>query len=228
MYTLAELTERAGRALDALGVRAGNRRVRQRPDARTVRYYTQHGLVDRPLPVGGREARYGGRHLAQVVAVKRLQAAGVSLADIQRRLAGASWRELLAAIGTGAERALDVAASIRPPLTCGSGLRVDDRPADRARDAAEPTQDGATPAGGSFWRTHPAVAEPDTMPLEAGRARTAVVLPLADGVEVSVEVGAGAEVADVDLELLRSAARPLLDQLHRLGLPTHREEGTSA
>jgi len=59
------------------------------PDARAVRWYASIGLVDRPVGGRGRGARYGVRHLRQLVAVRRLQADGWSLADIQGRLAGA-------------------------------------------------------------------------------------------------------------------------------------------
>src|SRR5690606_12237627 len=42
------------------------------------------GLLDRPVAMRGRTALYTRRHLAQVVAIKRMQSAGHSLADIQR------------------------------------------------------------------------------------------------------------------------------------------------
>ena len=58
-----------------------------------VRYYGTLGLVDRPVIVE-REARYGRRHLLQLVAVKALQARGLPLADVQARLYGCSNSEL--------------------------------------------------------------------------------------------------------------------------------------
>jgi DNA-binding transcriptional MerR regulator len=57
--------------------------VRAVPDDRTIRYYGTIGLLDRPLAMRGRTALYGRKHLAQVVAIKRLQTAGRSLAEIQ-------------------------------------------------------------------------------------------------------------------------------------------------
>jgi len=60
-----------------------NGQVRAVPDERTVRYYAALGLLDRPSAMRGRTAIYGKRHLAQVIAIKRLQSAGHSLADIQ-------------------------------------------------------------------------------------------------------------------------------------------------
>jgi DNA-binding transcriptional MerR regulator len=60
------------------------------PDRRAIRWYTTIGLVDRPASTRGRTALYGERHLLQLVAIKRLQAAGRSLAQIQAELAGAT------------------------------------------------------------------------------------------------------------------------------------------
>ena len=51
-----------------------NGRVRDVPNERLVRWYVTVGLVDPPLSRRGRVARYGRRHLLQLVAVKRRQA----------------------------------------------------------------------------------------------------------------------------------------------------------
>ena len=53
---------------------------------RTVRYYIQIGLIDRPAGVG-RGAHYGPRHAEQLVAIKKWQAAGLSLERIRELLA---------------------------------------------------------------------------------------------------------------------------------------------
>ena len=89
-WTLDELARRAGQALAADAVHAPNGRVRDRPDGRAIRWYSTIGLVDRPFTGPGRAARYGPRHLLQLVAVKRLQALGRSLAQIQAELTGAT------------------------------------------------------------------------------------------------------------------------------------------
>src|ERR671930_1522315 len=93
-WTLAELTDRVAAAL-AVGYR-GQRsgRVRDVPDQRAIRWYTTLGLVDRPAAMRGRTALYGRRHLLQLVAIKRLQSAGRSLAEVQVELAGATDRTL--------------------------------------------------------------------------------------------------------------------------------------
>ena len=54
---------------------------------RTVRYYVQMGLVDRPQGET-RAARYGAVHLEQLLLIKKWTAAGVSLERIRELLHG--------------------------------------------------------------------------------------------------------------------------------------------
>ena len=54
---------------------------------RTVRYYVQLGLVDRPQGET-RAARYGARHLEQLLTIKKWTAAGVALERIRALLHG--------------------------------------------------------------------------------------------------------------------------------------------
>jgi DNA-binding transcriptional MerR regulator len=54
---------------------------------RTVRYYMQIGLVDRP-DGETRAARYGQRHLEQLLAIRRWSQDGLSLERIRALLAG--------------------------------------------------------------------------------------------------------------------------------------------
>jgi DNA-binding transcriptional MerR regulator len=61
---------------------------------RTVRYYIQIGLVDRPNGVG-RGARYSARHLDQLLEIRKWQQAGVSL-DRIRELVGSDGKEGIA------------------------------------------------------------------------------------------------------------------------------------
>src|SRR4051794_8325370 len=88
-WTITELAERAGAALAGDPVRV-NGRVRELPNERLTRWYTTIGLVDPPLARRGRTALYGPRHLLQLVAVKRRQAAGLAIAQIQAELTGAT------------------------------------------------------------------------------------------------------------------------------------------
>ncbi len=97
--SLEELAREVGRLLEQyalLGAQQDNR-VAPVPDARTIRYYTTLGLVDRPA-IDGRQARYNKRHLLQLVAIKALQALNLPLAEIQSRLYGRSDSELEATL----------------------------------------------------------------------------------------------------------------------------------
>src|SRR5690348_2193651 len=88
LWTLDELGARVALALAENYGGQANGRVREVPDRRTIRYYTTLGLIDRPADMRGRTALYGRRHLLQLVAIKRLQTHGLSLAEIQARLVG--------------------------------------------------------------------------------------------------------------------------------------------
>ena len=54
---------------------------------RTIRYYIQHGLVDRPDGIG-KGSSYSHRHLEQLLAVRKWKEAGLSLERIQELLGG--------------------------------------------------------------------------------------------------------------------------------------------
>src|SRR5580700_2008194 len=94
VWTLDELCAQVALALAVDYAGAGNGRVRDLPDRRTIRYYTTLGLIDRPAEMRGRTALYGRRHLLQLVAIKRLQTQGQTLAELQQRLLGLSNRAL--------------------------------------------------------------------------------------------------------------------------------------
>lgn len=94
-WTLAELTERVDAILRAEGVRQENGQVAEAPNGRTVRWYQSIGLLRRPEQ-RGRVAFYGRAHLAELVAIKRLQSGGLSLGDVQARLQGLSDEAVLA------------------------------------------------------------------------------------------------------------------------------------
>ncbi len=81
LWTLTDLVAEVGSRIAALPAPA-NGQVRAIPDERTIRYYGTIGLLDRPLEMRGRTALYGRKHLAQVVAIKRMQQVGKSLAEI--------------------------------------------------------------------------------------------------------------------------------------------------
>src|SRR6266852_5767625 len=98
-WTLDDLSAHVALALAENYDGQPSSRVRDVPDRRTIRYYTTLGLLDRPAEMRGRTALYGRRHLLQLVAIKRLQARGLSLAEVQRTLAGQTDRALAGVAG---------------------------------------------------------------------------------------------------------------------------------
>jgi DNA-binding transcriptional MerR regulator len=83
LWTLPELVAEVATRIAALPP-PKNGQVRAVPDERTIRYYGTIGLLDRPSAMRGRTALYGKKHVAQVVAIKRLQTMGQSLSEIQQ------------------------------------------------------------------------------------------------------------------------------------------------
>ena len=94
-WTIEQLAPLVEMALDLSGYNGQHSgRIRSLPDLRTIRYYTTLGLLDPPAEMRGRKAFYGRRHLVQLVAIKRLQSRGLSLAEVQQALAGLDDRAL--------------------------------------------------------------------------------------------------------------------------------------
>ncbi|MEU4561187.1 MerR family transcriptional regulator [Actinoplanes sp. NPDC023936] len=226
MWTMEQLVERAHAALAAEYPGAPNGRVRDLPDRRSIRWYTTIGLVDRPLGTRGRTALYGPRHLLQLVAIKRRQAAGRTLAEIQAELTGASDETLAAAsrvperlLTTGEPAAEGVPADA--PAPDGAGRHSFWKQAPAAADAPAPL--GAPPPGD--WRKAPpgfASYEPGATHAAPGITGGPLLtgFPLGDGVILLVPGPA----AGIDRDDLAAAARPLLDLLASGGLTNGRNE----
>ena len=113
LWTIDQLGAQVAAALAQGYPGPRNARIRAIPDRRTVRYYTTLGLIDRPAAMEGRTALYGPRHLQQLVAIKQLQARGLSLTEVQQALAGSTDDELDRIAGVEALPA-PVAASALP------------------------------------------------------------------------------------------------------------------
>ena len=194
-WTIAEL---AARVADALGdgyAGPPNGRVRDLPDARAIRWYATIGLVDRPAAMRGRTALYGPRHLLQLVAVKRLQARGRTIAEIQQELAGAGGAALRA-IAEVPDALLDPAAAPTPTPTGSGGAEPPARPA-------------------RFWTERP-TAPPPPAPPEADPAPPALLtgVPLGGGAVLLLPAAPDPD----DLFAITAAAGPLLDLLSARGL----------
>jgi DNA-binding transcriptional MerR regulator len=176
-WTIEELAPLVEMALDRSGYNGQQSgRVRTLPDLRTIRYYTTLGLLAPPEEMRGRKAFYGRRHLLQLVAIKRLQARRLSLAEVQRTLAGLDdhglaevaalpadfWQRAQAPVEKSAEKSADQAGVLKV-------LRRSFWTAEPAFGTAEP----AMPAN------RPAAEEP--VP------RLALHLPVAAGAQLVLE-----------------------------------------
>jgi DNA-binding transcriptional MerR regulator len=198
MWTIDELVERVREALAAEYSGATDGRVRDVPDRRAIRWYTTIGLVDRPLGMRGRTALYGPRHLRQLVAIKRRQAAGRSLSQIQAELTFVSDDDLV------------VLARVPDELV----------------ETAEAPDQTAESRHMRFWSQLPArpVDSPQLF-ADGLPAAPAPHSPLPPGAAVSgVALGGGAtlivphDLTDHDRQEIAAAAAPLLDMLESRGL----------
>lgn len=185
-----------------------NGRVRDVPNERLIRWYGTVGLVDPPLSRRGRVARYGRRHLLQLVAVKRRQAEGKSLAEIQVELAGVTDETLAAVARVPALRPAPAQEGGSWPAT-GAGALAAGSP------AAVPSRS---------WARQPrqSVAEaPSTGTDEDGTdvppASLVYGIRLAPGLTLLLD-GPDREPGPEDMTRIVNAARPLLEELASRGL----------
>ncbi len=151
-WTIAALTERVAEAVERAGLGGKARGV---PDERAIRYYTTLGLLERAA-LRGRTAYYGPRHLAQIVAIKKLQADGASLAEIQQVLPTIGDGELSALTGVelGA-RALPVARrDFWRPAAIAAETPRDAGAAPDPADAVAPADPAAPPSVSTFVAEH--------------------------------------------------------------------------
>lgn len=201
-----------------------NGRVRDVPNERLVRWYVTVGLVDPPLSRRGRVARYGRRHLLQLVAVKRRQAEGRSLAEIQAELAGAT-DEALAAVARvpDIQSAPDVLPAAPARFWTRSAAQRDPAAAEEPREqnpvaeesaqrdpavAEEPGERDLAAAAGAGRALSAAYGDP----VDRGRSRLVHGVRLAPGVTLLLE-GAAREPGPDDVTAILNAARALLAEL---------------
>jgi DNA-binding transcriptional MerR regulator len=245
-WTLNELVTQAVAATTTLPA-PKNGQVRAVPDERTVRYYQTIGLLDRPAAMRGRTALYTRKHLAQVVAIKRLQSAGRSLAEIQ-----AMWPSLddhtlarmsgieLGGKGRAGRREFwkrEARASATPPSATPPASRP------------QPGRPALGPQNPPGPRTPPIIVpDPGPVGAPAGAPVVGLVVPASGPadrthdtrsapIELRVELGSGTylvvglsddlahTIHPADVRALRAAAAPLVAELARRGLIA-RPEGT--
>jgi MerR HTH family regulatory protein len=196
-WTLDELVRRVAVGLaDPAYPGAPNGRVRQLPDRRAVRWYTTTGLVDRPV-MQGRTALYSPRHLLQLVAVKRRQAEGRSLAEIQAELAGAT-EATLSRVAAVPDELIKADPHEQPPAA---------HPGRRSR----------------FWADPPAPIEKfESLGSGADRGAdtvtTLAAVSLPGGALLLLPSDQGGRPDEDDIHAIHAAARPLLELLADRGL----------
>ena len=183
-WTLPELVEEVAARIAALPAPA-NGQVRAVPDDRTIRYYGTIGLLDRPVAMRGRTALYGQRHLAQVIAIKRLQGSGKSLAEIH-----ALWATLT-----------------DDTLARMSGVALTTKGATRGKDfwRSHPTTGSSAISAPSPARPLPARprAEP---PME-------LRIALAPGAVLTLAIDPEHPLTAAAIRAIRAAAEPLITEL---------------
>jgi hypothetical protein len=211
LWTIHQLCTEVERVLAVDYAGARNGRVRDIPDLRTIRYYTTSGLLDRPAEMRGRTALYGRRHLLQLVAIKQLQARGLSLSQVQQQIAGATDAMLRRLVGDQAE-------------------------ADGEMGAAPTAAPGTVPgvAAGPFWKSRPvpvlgpspsldepgepAAAEPERSgPARSYEEMTSLqAIGLADHVMLLLDPAR--PIDRQELPAIRKAAAPLIRYLKKQNL----------
>jgi DNA-binding transcriptional MerR regulator len=199
-WTLDELSAQIALQLANDGPRQVSGRVNIVPDQRTIRYYTTKGLLAPPLSFRGRTALYGEKHLRQLLAIKRLQARGFSLVDIQQRILGVSDSQMAELAG------------LNSPSTTADSSPIQQLP------------DIPSNEDEAFWKTAPAtVALPASSSSEVVHRTT---FRLAPGIELFVE--GVLDLDEYDAAALRGAAAPLLKLLTKQYLPRSSRNSSSS
>ncbi|MHC4398691.1 MAG: helix-turn-helix domain-containing protein [Planctomycetota bacterium] len=203
---------------EALGTAAyeGQRsaRVRDVPDKRTIRYYTTLGILDRPLEMRGRVAYYGRRHVMQIVAIKRLQAKGLPLVEVQQVLAAADDGKL--------SRLADLPGSFWDGVASPAASTASAATIAEPGEAVEPClvdRDG-------FWAytpEAPAISAPRATEIQ--RPVAAVDWTLSPGVRLVIEGVSPGDWTEEAVARLGPAVESLMEALRRLGLVPPGEPG---
>jgi len=197
-WTLSELVDAAATRLEALPP-PKNGQIRAVPDERTIRYYATIGLLDRPAAMRGRTALYGRRHLAQVVAIKRMQSAGRSLAEIQ-----ALWSTLDDAT-LGRMSGVQIGAGKPKPARKEFWKREVEAGVAPTLRVPAPPPSAPAPRVPTFTPSSP----PTT---------TTIHVPLAGNVSIVIALPDDISLTAADVRALRAAAAPLVAELANRGL----------
>lgn len=184
-YDLAALVTVANDLLPQFLPDGGTQRGQDPVNPRLVRHYTTQGLLDKPTRQG-REARYGYRHLLQLLVVRRLLAEGYTISSMAALMGNRSTEELAHLLQGGikltveaANPALAFLAQIRDREGDGPVQNAQRQPAQRGKSAPAPARRMAAPP--PLAAAPAASIPPDPEPLP-----TWVRLELLDGLELHV------------------------------------------
>lgn len=218
-------------------------RVQQIPDTRAIRYYTTLGLLDRADSMVGRTAYYGKRHIEQLVAIKRLQAHGHSLTQIQATITGISNRKLRGLANlpdqfwqtlddklVSAQRLMKKSSpeSSRSMAQAMPSPSIIDEP--DSKPAAPQTKKGRSAGARRFWSTSPSSGtvagksekKPEPVfkpnPHQGLTIRHETRIELTGGVSISVPVDPSVELSPELAKKLNESAQRILSQLKEAGL----------
>lgn len=187
-WTIKELVQEVEKALQLDYWGQANGRIKDFPTLRAVRLYTMLGLLDRPI-LKGRTGYYHLRHLMQLVAIKRLQAEGLSLVAIQNKLLGLSDEEL---------------------------AQIAKLPEESRLRASAPLSHQPVRKRARFWQPAALASEAPAEEMEAKQAETWQSVLLTPGVRLILE---GDFLLDqATIREIQQAARPLLRALQNRGL----------
>jgi DNA-binding transcriptional MerR regulator len=141
--TLDEVVDAADALLEEVAPRQTRYAVTERPDVRTIRYYTTRGLLPKPLSYDGGRARYGFPHLLRLLAIKRMQAEHLTLEQIARVLARKGEDELVALVAGEAPPPGPAPQAAPVPAVLGTDLTLELSPGGRLVVSAGVVADAA-------------------------------------------------------------------------------------
>jgi DNA-binding transcriptional MerR regulator len=169
-FNLEHLVTAVNRQIAGAGLASDDERVAAQLDARTVRYYQTLGLVSKPARYDGRQAVYTYQHLLQLVAIKALQAQGLSLGQVQGWLPA----QPVAALQAALAGSLTELRESRAPVSLAAPAPQHLRQPDPAFSQTRLASDAAEPVGLPAFRLAPGVTlliDPDRVADPASLAR---------------------------------------------------------
>lgn len=159
-WTLDDFVEAANQLLPQFLPDSGaESRIQETVNARLVRHYSTHGLLDKPLKQG-REARYTYRHLLQLLLLRRLLAEGYSSGAVGQLVCNKTNHDLEVLLQGGAQLTVEAANPALAFLVKVQARSAPSLPASPASMAFSPPPitpalAAPSPLPSSRWVRHP-------------------------------------------------------------------------